>query len=285
MSAASLVPLAIFLLNETTRDLYVFPQEAASQIESARPCASMKANVTLTDFTSASLDQMCASLGQGLLPKLNAAVKTQWSLEHAGVIGGLVRVFAGLPTVRKDAGVWPPEMPYTMTGLSVPNGISAVFGVKVSEKGIALLEHVDLWSQADNRFLRTYWSRSTQDPTNTWPMSRILQRVGNAFQRAWKSQPAGPLHTETIRVLIDKRMSERELTVFEGIVKGMIKGNAESVLVPVAVKGEGIVYQTPIPRSKNQELADRVTKELPVYRSLLSGEGPAEVSLMLAVPR
>ncbi|MEY4065672.1 MAG: hypothetical protein RIR26_1880 [Pseudomonadota bacterium] len=285
MSAASLVPFALFLLNETTRDLYVFPQEAASQIESARPCASMKANVTLTEFTSASLDQMCASLGQSLLPKVNAVVKTQWSLEHAGVIGGLVRVFAGLPTVRKDGSVWPPEMPYTMTGLSVPNGISAVVGVKVSEKGIALLERVDLWSQVDNRFLRTYWSRSTQDPTGTWPVSRILQRVGNGFQRSWKSQPAGPLRPETVRVLVDKRMSERELTAFEGIVKGMTKGNSESVLVPVAVRGDGIVYQTPIPRAKNQELADRVTKELPVYRSQVLSEGPAEVSLMLAAPR
>lgn len=285
MAASSLVPLAIFLLNETTRDLYVYPQEAASQIESARPCASMKTNVTLTDFTSSSLDQMCAALGQSLLPKLNSVVKTQWSLEHAGVIGGLVRVFSGLPTVRKDAHAWPPEMPYTMTGLSVPSGISAVFGVKVSEKGIAFLERVDLWSQVDNRFLRTYWSRSTQDPTNSWSLARIFQRVGNGFQRSWKSQPVGQLRAEHVRILIDKRMSERELTALEGIVKSMVKGNFDSVLVPVAVRSDGIVYQTPVPRVKNQELADRVTKDLPVYRSQLLSEGPAEVSLTLAAPR
>lgn len=285
MSATALVPIAMFLINETTRDIYVLPAEAASRIEGAKPCASIKLNVAVPVFYASSLDQMCASLAQGMLPKISSVVKTTWSTDHATRVGGIIKNLASLRGVRREPQVWPPEVPFTVSGLSQLQGVSVVFGVRVSEKQAALLERVDAWAQVDGRFLRSYWSRSIQDPTNSSTVVKILQRIGSSFQRSWRAPSAPPPNQEALRILVDKKISERELASLETVVKAMSKGVADTHLVPVNVDKNGIRYQTNIPRGKIQEVVARFSKEIPALKAQIMNDGPVDISLTVAAPR
>ncbi|NBO39446.1 hypothetical protein EBU99_12785 [bacterium] len=284
-ATTALVPLAMFLVNETTRDIYALPAEAAARIEGAKPCASIRTNITATEFSVASLDQMCASLAQGLLPKINSTVKTTWSSEHGAEIGGLIRSLQNLPSLRREAQVWPPEIPFTLSGLSRPVGMTVVFGVKVIDKQPVLLERVDLWSQVDGRFLRNYWSRSIHDPTRSAPVAKVLQRVGSNLQRLRKGSATPPVRQESIRVLVDKKISERELASLENVIKALGKGTADTNLVPIDVRKEGLVYQTQIARSKLDDVVGRLQRELPAFKAESVEEGPFDVRLVIAAPR
>lgn len=285
MSATALVPIAMFLINETTRDVYVLPAEAASLIEGAKPCASIKLNIVVSEFSASSLDQMCASLAQGMLPKISSVVKTTWSTDHATRVGGIIKNLGSLSAVRRDPQVWPPEVPFTVSGLSQPQGVSVVFGVKVFEKQPALLERVDAWAKVDGRYLRSYWSRSIQDPTNSSPVVKILQRIGSSFQRSWKAPSAPPSNQEALRVLVDKKISERELASLESVVKAFSKGSADTHLVPIDVSKDGILYQTKIPRGKIQEVVARFSKEIPALKAQTTNDGPVDISLAVPAPR
>lgn len=285
MSAAALVPIAMFLINETTRDVYVLPAEAASRIEGAKPCASIKLNIVVSEFSASSLDQMCASLAQGMLPKISSVVKTTWSTDHATRVGGIIKNLGSLSGVRRDPQVWPPEVPFTVSGLSQPQGVSVVFGVKVFEKQPVLLERVDAWAQVDGRFLRSYWSRAIQDPTNSSTVLKIMQRIGISFQRSWRAPSAPAPNQEALRVLVDKKISERELASLESVVKAFSKGVAETHLVPVDVSKDGILYQTKIPRGKIQEVVARFSKEIPALKAQTMNDGPVDISLAVSAPR
>ena len=285
MSSSALIPLAMFLLNEATRELYVLPPEAAVRVEGSKPCAPIKANITATEFSASTLDQMCAFLSQSLLPKISPLTKAFWSSEHANRIGTMIRQWGVMGGVRSEAQVWPPDVPFGILGLNQPRGISVVFGVRAVEKQAALLERVDVWSQVDGRFLRSYWSRSIYDPTNLQPATRAIHRVGTGFQRAWKSPSAPEARQELLRLLVDKRISERELASLESVIKGFSKSAPDIQLVPIDVRKDGILYQTQIPRGKVQDVISKLSKDLPVLRAQATAEGPVDISLVLAAPR
>lgn len=284
-AASAIVPLAMFLINESTRDVFVMPGEAASRIEGAKPCASLRTNVAATEFTAASLDQMCALLAQGMLPKISTTLKTTWSSEHAAKVGGVIRGLSGFGYIRNEAQVWPPEIPFSIAGLSQPQGVSVVFGVKVAEKRPVLLERVDTWAQVDGRFVRSYWSRSVHDPAYYAPLTKVLQRAGASFQRSWRAPDVSPAKQESVRILVDKRISERELVLMETVVKAFIKGAAETPLIPVDVRKDGIVYQTQVAKPRITELIARLGKDLPAFKTQTLSEGPFDLSLLVAAPR
>lgn len=285
MAAPALVPLAMFLLNETTRDLYVMPAEAAARIDGAKPCASIKLNIVVTEFSASSLDQMCASLAQGMLPKINPAVKTTWSSQHASDVGSLIHQWSRMGGVRREPSIWPPDAPFSVLGLSRPAGVTVVFGVRTTEKQPTILERVDTWSQVDGRFLRSYWSRAIHDPTNAQPVARILHRAGAGFQRAWRAPSAPAPKQDLVRLLVDKKITERELASMETVIRAYSKGPADIQLVPIDVRKEGILYQTQIPKLKLQEIVARLTKEMPAFRTQSMTEGPIDISLMVSAPR
>lgn len=284
MSATVLIPLAVFLINETTRDLYVLPPEAAAQIEGARPCAPIKASIAATTFTSATLDQMCTALAQGLVPKLSQAVKTNWSVDHAKAVGTVIRALQSAPVLRADAPVWPPEIPLSLTGLTASSGATMVFGVKLPEKQPAAVERIDVWSSIDDRFTRTYWSRSMNDPMYLSSQARIIARMGSYIQRAWKGAAPVAAKPNMLKILVDKKISEREISIIENVVKAFSKGNADAAISPVDVRKEGIVYETSASRAKQAEVLARLTRELPSFRAQNLPEGAADISVMLVAP-
>ncbi|MBM3382452.1 MAG: hypothetical protein FJY29_08435 [Betaproteobacteria bacterium] len=284
-AASALVPLAMFLINESTRDVFVMPGEAAARIEGAKPCASIRINVVATEFTPATLDQMCVLLAQGMLSRVNGVVKTTWSSEHAAKVGGMIQGLSGFGHLRNEAQVWPPEVPFSVVGLNQPTGVSVVFGVKALEKRPVQLERVDAWAQVDGRFLRSYWSRSIHDPAYYAPISKALQRIGTSFQRAWRAPTSPALKQDALRILVDKRISERELATLESVVKSLSKGAADTQLIPIDVRKDGILYQTQVPKPKVQDVIARFGKDLPALKAQSLGEGAVDISLMVAAPK
>lgn len=282
--SAALIPLALFLINETTKDIYVLPGEAAAQIEGARPCAPIKTNIASTTFSVSTLDQFCTSVAQGLIPRVNSVVKTTWSMEHAQSVGGVIRSLQFLPNLRADVPIWPPEIPFSLAGLTTAAGMSIVVGVKTPDKQPALIERLDVWSRLDERFTRAYWSRSMNDPTYASTQARIIARMGTYIQRAWKSQPVFKEKPEMMRILVDKKISERELAVIESMIKAYSKGAPESAISPIEVRREGIVYQTFAGKNRQADILNRLSRELPAFRAQALTEGPADVSVMLATP-
>jgi hypothetical protein len=212
-------------------------------------------------------------------------VKTTWSSEHAVKIGGMIQGLTAFGHLRNESQVWPPEVPFSIVGLNQPQGVSVVFGVKVAEKRPVQLERVDAWSQVEGRFLRSYWSRSIHDPAYYAPISKVLQRIGSSFQRAWRGPTAPAAKQDFLRILVDKRISERELAALESVVKTFNKGAAETQLIPIDVRKDGIVYQTRVPKPKAQEVTARFGKDLPALRAQALGEGPVDISLTVAAPK
>lgn len=280
--SSSLVPLAIFLLNETTKDIYVLPPEAAVQIEGARPCAPIKTNITAATFFSSTLDQMCTSVAQSLLPRVNSMFKISLSTDHATAVGAAIRALQTVPGLRNEAPVWPPEIPFTLSGLTSSSGMNILIGVRTADKQAAILERIDVWSSLNDRLTRTYWSRSLNDPTYSSVPSRILTRVSTSIQRAWKKQSSIAENQEALRIIIDKKVSERELTVIENILKAHGKRSEEIVFFPTEVRPEGIVYQTSVKKSKLFAVVGQLARELPTFRSQSLDKNPVNISVMSA---
>lgn len=282
--SAVLVPLAMFLVNETTKDVYVLPPEAAASIEGAKPCAPLKASIAATTFTAAMLDQLCTVTAQGLLPKINSQFKTSWSVEHAQSVGQAIRALQTLPNLRPDAPVWPPEIPFSLSGLTSSTGMSVVIGVKTPDKQPAIVERIDAWSSADERLTRAYWSRSMNDPTYSFSHTRVVGRMGLIIQRAWKGQSKPIQRIETLKVLVDKKISEREIALIENVVKAYTKGAGDNPIAPVEVRKDGIVYQTAAGRVRLNDIVTRLQRDLPAFKSQALADGPADISVMLPAP-
>ncbi|MFZ9520146.1 MAG: hypothetical protein ACO3A4_06675 [Silvanigrellaceae bacterium] len=281
---AALLPLAIFLINESTRDLYVLPPEAAAQVPGAKPCAAMNSNIAATTFSAATLDQMCTSLAQSLLPRVNSVAKTTWSVEHAKATGFAITALQSVPGLRADAPVWPPEIPFSMAGLNSSEGMNLVFGIKIADKSPAIVERVDVWSNVDGRFTRAYWSRSVHDPTYNSSQARIVQRVGSYINRAWKSQNNQVEKAETLRLLVDKKISEKEMSTVESVLRAYSKGGPEASVLPVEVRKDGIVFRTSTHKGKQADVLARLTRELPALKTRAVSDGSIDLSVMLAAP-
>ncbi|MEN9809326.1 MAG: hypothetical protein RLZZ488_893 [Pseudomonadota bacterium] len=282
--SAFLVPLAMFLINETTKDVYVLPPEAAANIEGAKPCAPLKATIAATTFTAAMLDQLCTVTAQGLLPKISSQTKTSWSVEHAQTVGQAIRSLQSLPNLRSDAPAWPPEIPFSLSGLTSSSGMSVVIGVKTPDKQPAIIERIDAWSNVDDRLTRAYWSRSMNDPTYAFSQPRIIGRMGLFIQRAWKGQSKSNQRIETLKVLVDKKISEREIALIESVVKAYAKGAGDNPIAPVEVRKDGIVYQTAAGRVRLNDIVARLQRDLPAFKSQALADGPADISIMLSSP-
>lgn len=281
--AAGLIPLAIFLLNETTNDLYVLPPEAASQVDVARPCAPMKATITAMTFSASTLDQMCTQLAQNLVPKVNALIKTQFSVEHAQAIGKAIRALQTAPGLRSELSVWPPEIPFSLSGLTASEGMTLFFGVKPADKQATSIERVDIWSNIEGRFSRAYWSRSMHDPMYLSPQSRILSRVTSFIQRTWKTQTKAieKDKSKVLRILVDKKISDKELNTIESVVRASTKGAIDNALSPVEVRKDGIIYQTLAAKAKQDDIVARLARELPTFRTQVIEDDAVDVSVLL----
>jgi hypothetical protein len=284
---AAAVSLAMFLINETTKEIYTLPAEADGKLSWAKPCAPFKTTITASTFSSATLDQMCTSLAQSLLPRISGVLKTTWSNELMRTNGTTIYNLQSAPVLRSDAQLWPPEIPFSLTGLTAVNGMNIVVGVKIPEKTPATLERIDVWSNLDGKFTRVYWSRAINDPTYRADLPRITQWIGGQIQRAWKSSPT-PAATETvgkISLLVDKKISEKDLTTIENVVRSSVKGASASALWPIEVRKTGILYQTLLDKSKQSEIAKKLIRELPAYRVQKNSEDSADLSLMLTLPQ
>jgi hypothetical protein len=280
-----LVPLAVFLINETTKDIFVLPSDAVSAVEGAKPCAPIKTNIVANTFTSATLDQMCTSLTQTLLPKIGSVVKTGFSSEHAQKIGGMIRSLQTAPAIRANAPLWPPEIPFSLSGLTSPEGMTLVFGVKIAGNQAVVLDRIDVWSNINGNFTRTYWSRSLNDPTYSSTMGRITARVGSQIQRVWKGAKVTRQPEENLKIIVDKKISERELAVIENVLKTQLKVAPELLMLPVDVNKDGIVYATAVGKARRSDVAGRLSKELPVFQTSTLSEGPADIKVMLGAPQ
>ncbi|NBW80497.1 hypothetical protein EBR21_01970 [bacterium] len=282
--SAALLPLAMFLINESTRDIYVLPPEAAEKLPGVKPCAAINSNISATVFSPATLDQMCTSLAQGLLPKVNSVTKTNWSVDSAKVIGSAILALQSAPGLRTEAPVWPPEIPFSMAGLTSTNGMNLVVGIKIADKVPALVERVDVWSNIEGRFTRVYWSRSMNDPTYTSSQTRIIQRVGSYISRAWKSQSLLADKPETLKLLVDKKISEKEMAIVESVLKAYSKGASEVSVSPTEVRKDGIIFRTSTNKSKQAEVVARLARELPALKTQAVNDGSIDVSVMLSAP-
>jgi hypothetical protein len=228
---------------------------------------------------------MCTSLTQGLLPKIGAVMKTSLSGEHAQAMGTIIRGLQNVPSLRSNAPVWPPEIPFTLSGLTAPEGMNLVFGVKISGNQAVVLDRIDVWSNANGAFTRTYWSRSMNDPTYSSSLARVTARVGSQIQRVWKGAKTSIRTDDTLKILVDKKISERELAVIENVLKSQLKGSADLLISPVDVRGDGIIYATAVLKSKRSEVSARLAKELPVFQTSVLNEGPADLKVMLGAPQ
>lgn len=281
MSAAALVPLAMFLLNESTRELYVLPAEAAAKFEGVKPCVSIRNTISQPVFYSNTLDQMCAYLAQQTLPRLSASLKTTWSSDHGAKVGMTLRNLIERGSARENAPIWPPALPFSVAGLTGQNGVVALFGVKAIEQQPAMLERVDIWAQQQARFNRTYWSRAMHDPTRFLDTGKVMRKVGVQIRRTWSAEGSELGMGAGLRILVDKRISERELTILENVVKQFSKSTSGVLLKPVAVQKEGIVYQSGAQLEKVQEFQDRLSREMSGFKIESVAGGSADLNIKL----
>lgn len=265
MSTTVLLPLTMFLLNEATRELYVLPAEAATKFEGVKPCVSIRNTFGNPVFSSQTLDQMCAYLAQQTLPRLTGSIKTKWSSDHGARVGMIIKNLIERGNSRESAPVWPPDIPFSVAGLSSVAGVVVLFGVKAVEQQQATLERVDVWAHHNGQFKRTYWSRSMNDPARFLDSAKAIRRLGSQIRRTWATKSEAPDSANKIRIMVDKKISERELSVLESIVGSFVKVKAESFLSPIGVRKDGIVFQTLVARDKTQDLQGRLSRELSGY--------------------
>jgi hypothetical protein len=279
MSTAVLVPLTMFLLNEATRELYVLPAEAAGKFEGAKPCVSIRNTFGSPNFSSQTLDQMCAYLAQQTLPRLTSSIKTTWSSDHGAKVGMTIRNLVERGNSREAAPVWPPDIPFSVAGLSQMAGVVVLFGVKAVEQKQATLERVDVWAQYNGQFKRTYWSRSINDPTRFLDSAKVIQRMGSQIRRTWASTAAPVDTVNKIKILVDKKISERELSMLESIVSSIAQVKSGIFLSPIGVQKDGIVFQTPVELDKAQELQGKLTRDFSGYKLETISDGSVDFSL------
>jgi hypothetical protein len=159
--------------------------------------------------------------------------------------------------------------------------MNVVLGVKIAGSQAVVLDRIDVWSSLNGSFTRTYWSRPMNDPTYSSTMARVIARVGSQIQRVWKaSRNAGPTE-QNLRILVDKKISEREIAVIENVLKSQIKSFTEPLISPVEVSKDGIIYATPVGKAKRPEVVARLAKDLPVFQTTTLSEGPADIKMML----
>lgn len=285
MSAVALVPLTMFLLNETTRELYVLPAEAAAKFDGVKPCVSIRNTFGSPVFSRQTLDQMCAYLAQQTLPRLTSSIKTTWSSEHGAKVGMTIKNLIERGTSRENAPVWPPNLPFSVAGLSQVTGAVVLFGVKAIDQQQATLERVDVWAQQDGEFKRTYWSRSMNDPTRFFDSAKVLRRVGSQIRRTWSSQSTASERHDGIQIIVDKKISEREFSLLESIIGSFARLKLQSALTPVGVRKEGIIFKTAVGRDKMQELQGRLSRDFSGYKSEPVSDGSADLFLKFSSSR
>jgi hypothetical protein len=275
----------MFLLNEATRELYVLPAEAASKFEGAKPCVSIRNTFSSPIFSSQTLDQMCAYLAQQTLPRLTRSLKTTWSSDHGAKVGMTIRNLVERGNSRENAPIWPPDIPFSVAGLSQMSGVVVLFGVKAVEQQQASLERVDVWALHNGLFKRTYWSRSIHDPTRFLDSAKVIQRLGSQIRRTWAASPPALDSSDKIKILVDKKVSERELSMLETIVSSFAKSKTEILLSPIGVQKDGIVFQTLVGRDKIQELQSKLSSDLSGYKLEAINDGTVDISMKLSGAR
>ena len=272
------VPFAALLIDEKSHDVYVYPPEAVPQSEQEGSYYHFKpasaSNIKPTEFQLSSLESslpdratVFASLTLSKLSSLRVHSNVAWAREVVVFLEGAGK----LQTVRAQNRPWPPSVTLAASPLLQKQGVVAVFTVRNSEKS-GILEKLDLARFAQGHLIRSYWSRSIQDPALTEKVPKVFERMTTHFLKQIKS-PKIQNHDGVIRLIVDKKVPEKELAAVEGILRSYVVGN-DNILVPYEVTRADVRYFTPVVNTRIDRLLDRIKKDVPgVHARAVPGEG------------
>ncbi len=272
------IPTVLLLLDENTRDVFVMPPDSSKisaqndffQIHPATVLrtgvAPEKANATDTPLTERLTH--FASVAQKKLGTLH--LDAAWGssvVQFVSASGNLTASF------EKTETPWPPAVNFSASTLSHQNGQILVFTVRDASK-MGILEKIDLIRlDGSGKIIRTFWSRSLNDPTITESALNAIDKATTQFQKSLRTENIS-FDEKNMRMVFDKRIGERDVLTTETALKDQLKNAPDAILIPFDVSETEVRYQTPVPLSKLQTFLERL-KELDTR---LSGVRTGETS-------
>ena len=272
------VPFAAFLVDEKTHDVYVTPSEAVPaqqnpdsfyHFKPANILSSKPSESQLNSVESALADRAAvfALYTSSKLSTLKIRPDTTWAREVVQFLEGAGR----LQLVRAEMRVWPPPVTFAASTLVGKQGVVAIFTVRNAEKS-GVLEKFDVLRFAQGQLVRSYWSRSIQDPAMNDKVPKIFDRMTAHFLKQVRS-PKIENSEGVIRLIVDKKLSEKDLTAVETILRTYVVGT-DNILVPYEVTRADVRYFTPVVNTRIDRVLDRIKKDLPsVHARVVPGEG------------
>lgn len=284
--------LATLLVDEKSREVYVLPPEAVAALQGAQDAqggqgtqisrgafvfkagVARTGKVTEVDVNSQStpLAERVGVFAQAALMKMTQGpamfYNADWARQVLEFLGTAATTVTSAQAEQRST--WPPALAFSASPLAQGRGYVLVFSVRNAEKSGAL-EKLDFLRFSEGHTTRSYWSRHVNDPTLQESAFKAIEKVAGHFKRQQKL--ALPEVSETsLRLIVDKKVGEKDLVAIEGILKAMAGGDV--LLLPYEVTRADVRYATPVQTSKLGKVVEKIRAGVPgVYARAVPGEG------------
>lgn len=282
--AEKTIPLTSILIDEKTRNVFMLPvdtnlpQRQTNLLNSdytffhGRPFQASKAFEEHINSTSSQLSERLGAFTNNVVAKLNSkqthVLNHEWSQKVAQFIAASAPA-QGVFSESKTA--WPPAIPFAASTLKEERGTILVFTVRNAERS-GVLEKIDFIRFENSNVLRTYWSRSMNDPTLQETASSAISKVTAHFVKQNIASKTRPIENG-IRIVVDRLVLEKEVVTVENIIR-KISGQSDALLVPYEVTKADIRYSTPVSLDRLDKLVELVKLEAPnLHVRAIPGEG------------
>lgn len=263
----SKVPVATFLFDESTNEVFVYPTLEGESYTSKR------FKVTSIPFRSEKLysENDVNSLAVPLLertirytsslkksfPKNSLELDGRWAATAFKAVDIAISAIDGAANSTTQR--WPIPLSIVNANLPAKTGVVFIFTVRSGDKS-GVLEKVDYIKFSEKNPTRTFWTRHLHDPTYKEQPTKIFERVFSFYQKSSSFKSPEPIPT-AIKIIIDRRVSDKDVSALESILKSFTKGT-DITLIPFEVTRDDFRYATSVDPSHIERVASKINVDL-----------------------
>lgn len=267
MGSVTKMPVATFLFDESSNEVFIYPAlESESYV-------SKRLKVTTVPFRAEKVygENDVNSLAVGLaeravrytsalkktFPKQSLELDGRWAATAFKAVD--IAISAVDSTVNNTTQRWPLPLSTINANLPANGGAVFIFTVRSADKA-GVLEKVDFLKFGEKHPTRTFWTRHLHDPTYKEQPAKIFERVYAYYQKSSSFKAPDPVQS-AIKLIIDRRVSDKDVAALESILKSFAKG-ADITMMPVEVTRDDFRYSTPVDPSNIERVASKINVDL-----------------------
>lgn len=272
------IPLSVFMFDESNRDIYVYPADNTSNLNSQYFKVHKIAFKPKQNFSDNEINSMALSLEERTLryaeslrkkfPNQSLEYNTKWTESMFKAIDIAARALASDSKLTHQI-----PLSVTMLNNNLPSydAVAFLFSARAADK-TGVLEKVDILTFGGNRPFRTYWTRNLHDPLYKESPTQIFERAYSMHKKNINT-PHIVIEQTSIKLILDRKVTDKDVVAIENLLKEF-NHQPQFFLTPVEVTKDDYRYLTSISPNYMQKIISKINTNLPhLYaRTLPSAE-------------